>query len=199
MNLIAIACPRCGNTSEFVLPSESSSFACLSCGREFANLGIKVLRGFVYVLSNPSMPGLVKIGMTTDTVLERAAQLSAATGVPESYVVEGYVACVDPRRVEAALHERFETRRKAGREFFQVELAEALSALRDLSGRDFDFLSDQAAAHVASHERQNRVSWQGSFAQVKAECRQCGHSGWFPSHSRHKACVMCGTPYRRAT
>jgi hypothetical protein len=36
----------------------------------------------VYVLTNEAMPGLVKIGLTTDSVEARLTQLSSHTGVP---------------------------------------------------------------------------------------------------------------------
>ena len=42
---------------------------------------------WVYVLSNPSQPGLFKIGYTSNTPEERARQLSNATGVAFSYEV----------------------------------------------------------------------------------------------------------------
>ena len=43
--------------------------------------------GYIYVLINASMPGLIKVGMTTNTPEERAEQLSSATGVPTPFVV----------------------------------------------------------------------------------------------------------------
>ncbi|WP_449106780.1 GIY-YIG nuclease family protein [Pseudomonas mohnii] len=36
----------------------------------------------IYVLKNETMPGLVKIGLTTDTVESRISNLSSSTGVP---------------------------------------------------------------------------------------------------------------------
>ena len=38
-------------------------------------------KGLVYVLSNPAMPGLVKIGQTTNEITSRMNELSN-TGVP---------------------------------------------------------------------------------------------------------------------
>ena len=39
----------------------------------------------VYVLTNEAMPGLVKIGLTADTVEARLTQLSSHTGVPLAF------------------------------------------------------------------------------------------------------------------
>src|SRR5688572_6679317 len=43
--------------------------------------------GYLYVLINPSLPGLVKIGKTNRDPEQRAAELSAATGVPTPFVL----------------------------------------------------------------------------------------------------------------
>ena len=45
------------------------------------------MEGYVYVLINPSMEGLVKIGMTTSTPEERVTELSSATGVPSKFIL----------------------------------------------------------------------------------------------------------------
>ncbi|MEB2621395.1 GIY-YIG nuclease family protein [Pseudomonas sp. YuFO8] len=39
----------------------------------------------IYVLKNEAMPGLVKIGLTTDTVESGISNLSSSTGVPLPY------------------------------------------------------------------------------------------------------------------
>src|SRR5581483_11866894 len=44
--------------------------------------------GYVYVLSNATMPGLLKIGKTTRSSDERARELSRSTSVPSRFVVE---------------------------------------------------------------------------------------------------------------
>lgn len=40
------------------------------------------MAGWVYILSNEYMPGIYKIGMTTNSPEARAKELSSATGVP---------------------------------------------------------------------------------------------------------------------
>lgn len=39
----------------------------------------------IYVLTNEAMPGLVKVGLTNDSVEARLSQLSTASGVPLSF------------------------------------------------------------------------------------------------------------------
>jgi tetratricopeptide (TPR) repeat protein len=43
--------------------------------------------GFLYVLANSAMPGLVKVGKTTRTPSERAGELSGVTGIPTPFIV----------------------------------------------------------------------------------------------------------------
>lgn len=43
--------------------------------------------GFIYVLANSSMPGLVKVGKTTRTPSERAGELAGVTGLPTPFIV----------------------------------------------------------------------------------------------------------------
>jgi hypothetical protein len=55
-------------------------------------LTLTPIQGFVYILSNKKMPGLVKIGCTTRPVVERTAELNSMTGVPAPFVLEGVIA-----------------------------------------------------------------------------------------------------------
>ena len=74
----------------------------------------------VYILVNPTMPGIVKIGRTTQGVRKRMEQLNT-TGVAQPYECF-YAAFVhDDVEVEKALHEHFsEFRVNQRREFFEV-------------------------------------------------------------------------------
>lgn len=76
----------------------------------------------VYVLTNEAMPGLVKIGLTTDDVSARVASLSAATGVPLPFECYFAAEVKDCARLEKILHQLFsENRVNPKREFFRVE------------------------------------------------------------------------------
>lgn len=62
-------------------------------------------KGYVYVLSNPCMPGIVKIGKTTRSVEDRANELYQ-TGVPEPFKVEEFFHSPDCHELEASLTRR---------------------------------------------------------------------------------------------
>jgi hypothetical protein len=82
--------------------------------------------GFVYVFSNPAMPGLLKIGSTEKLPTERGSQLYT-TGVPEPFVLEFAMWCEHHRQVEAETHEELNDYRVAsGREFFRVSVQRAI-------------------------------------------------------------------------
>lgn len=83
-------------------------------------------KGWIYILSNPCMPGLLKIGMTTNSPHMRAKDLSSSTGVPERFVVEAAYFSDDPRGDEAAIHSALNVHRiNDSREFFKCSLAVA--------------------------------------------------------------------------
>lgn len=91
----------------------------------------------VYVLSNPAMPNLVKIGMTElQDVSLRLAQLYT-TGVP--FPFELAYACKVPNagEVEKALHRAFAPNRvNPKREFFSIEADQAIAILKLLHVED---------------------------------------------------------------
>lgn len=86
------------------------------------------INGLVYILSNPSLKNLLKIGHTTRTAKERAAELSGQTGTPTPFRVEWTLPVIgDPMAVEKRAHILLTSKRE-GKEFFRVSLEEAKSA-----------------------------------------------------------------------
>jgi hypothetical protein len=95
-----------------------------------------VIFGYVYVLSNPGIPNLLKIGQTSGSIQRRVDQLGSATGVPNPFVIEAYWASEDPKSEEKLLHTVLGNCRRPGREFFELPLNDALTrCVNALSGR----------------------------------------------------------------
>ena len=91
---------------------------------------------WVYVLSNPSMPNLFKIGYTSNTPEERAKQISSSTGVVLPYKVEYAFHCWNGEKLENEVHKRLEVYRiNNQREFFQVEFEQAKSIIEEIGKR----------------------------------------------------------------
>lgn len=60
--------------------------------------------GYLYVLANSAMPGLVKVGKTTRTPSERAGELSGVTGMPTPFIVVYEQLFQDCSSAEAFVH-----------------------------------------------------------------------------------------------
>ena len=75
--------------------------------------------GCVYILKNPAMPDLIKIGHTKRTARERANELYT-TGVPEPFEVAYEFPCEDHERLEREIHKKLaDHRNNPEREFFR--------------------------------------------------------------------------------
>lgn len=78
--------------------------------------------GYIYCFSNPCMPGILKIGMTTRTPEERVKELFT-TGVPSPFKIEFAKRVKDPKSKESSLHlllEQYTDRVYPRREFFRI-------------------------------------------------------------------------------
>jgi hypothetical protein len=116
--------------------------------------------GYVYVLYNPTMEGIVKIGRTRKSSEERAADISRATGVAMSFLVVYDERVCDCAAVEKRLHERFShTRVNPKREFFRVPLKEAVKALQEVAAEfrevtpEADYMPSQAVEMLPDLKR----------------------------------------------
>ena len=84
----------------------------------------KIETGYIYILHNPSLrDDYLKIGLTTLTAEERAAQLSKGTRVAQPYVVVYKKWVMNPKKAEAKIHAYLDRYRiNERREFFQLPL-----------------------------------------------------------------------------
>lgn len=108
--------------------------------------------GYVYILTNESMPGLVKIGKTTRCPDGRALELDT-TGVPTPFKVVHYVFAPDCHALERYVHELMpDLRVRDSREFFRADTSLAIGLLDD-AHRDTvekwlcDFIPDSVVVH----------------------------------------------------
>jgi hypothetical protein len=126
-------CNKCGKPQAVTVGAgDSGQVPCPGCGA--VTLETRNIPGYLYILSNAHMPGLLKIGITTRSIAERVAELTSATGVPSRFAVEAYFESNDPNAHETAIHERLGEHRLPSREFFKVDLGEALAAGRAVTG-----------------------------------------------------------------
>ena len=93
----------------------------------------------VYVLTNPAMPGIVKIGMTDRLEVQPRLRDLYTTGVPLPFdcVIAREIEDKEAAEIERALHTAFDPYRiNPNREFFQVEPEQVEVLLWVMPGRD---------------------------------------------------------------
>lgn len=91
-------------------------------------------RGMVYVLTNPSYPGQVKVGATTRTAEHRRHELSRDTGVPTEFEIAFETVFADVWSAEKQAHDHLARYRVNGqREFFRCDVATAVQVIQQLA------------------------------------------------------------------
>jgi hypothetical protein len=123
------------------------------------------VKGYIYVLTNPAMPGLVKIGRSIHGGRKRAEQIDG-TGVPMPFDVYFEMTFTDPEDAELSIHETLRGKRvNPAREFFCMDPESAARAVMEEWLRDpgyslipdfdqylFDMVSKSAEVHGAGAE-----------------------------------------------
>lgn len=112
------------------------------------------MAGIVYLLTNPAMPGLVKIGKTTrDDPKVRMSELYS-TGVPVPFECVKAVKVEDEAAIESALHIAFgPSRVNSQREFFEIDAVQASVLLDQLGTED---VTPQINAENETIDKQSR-------------------------------------------
>lgn len=124
-------------------------------------------QGIVYVLTNPSMPGMVKIGMTERYEMDARLKELYTTGVPLPF--ECKFACrvkkSECAKIERALHTAFAPQRvNANREFFRIAPEQAIAILELFQHVD-------VTAEV-SQEIENDLTPEDKAAQEKSRTKR---------------------------
>ena len=123
--------------------------------------------GIVYLLTNPCMPGLVKIGMTKQEDLDKRMKELYTTGVPVPF--ECQFACKvnnkDCAKIEKALHTAFDPQRvNKNREFFKINVEQAKAILELFHHTD--------VTEDVSEEIQNDLTDEDKAASSKAQAKR---------------------------
>ena len=101
--------------------------------------------GYVYVLTNPAMPDLVKIGATSAADPETRVNSLNTSAVPYPFQIEFAGRVDDCKKVEKALHFAFDDHRvNPKREFFKIRPDNVIAVL--------ELLSDDATDQVETEE-----------------------------------------------
>lgn len=131
------------------------------------------MQQYLYILSNPSMPGLIKIGKTTTSPNQRMSELHS-TGVPTAFALELSVEVDDCQASEQAAHSTLSKFRVANnREFFRISVAEALKAIIPVIGR-YKIHEVQSSHGIESIERElnNKRLQAAMLAEEQQQARE---------------------------
>ena len=129
-----------------------------SCGVSVARPVEQERKGYCYVASNKSMPGLVKIGFTEVSPSFRVKQLFQ-TGVPEPFDLVAYISCDTPRLLETKMHEHLQT--ATNREFFRVSGETVVAYMSHISRKH-----GNVHLHAVSSESQGIVEAEVHFLML---------------------------------
>ncbi len=131
-------------------------------------------QGFIYILINPSLAGLLKIGKTRRSPEGRASELSAATGVPTPFIVafdEQFDDCDTAERYIHTLLQEKGYRVAENREFFRMPLKEAVKIL--LEAKSVLCSQNIRSNHIdelkqTSAKEHDNEHWRDVFEQAEA-------------------------------
>jgi hypothetical protein len=92
----------------------------------------RVAKGFIYILGNAAMTGLLKVGYSTKVPDLRAKEL-ASTGVPYAFKVSYYCLVQGANLIEKEVHKRLSHYRYSERrEFFEIGLPKAVQTIQSI-------------------------------------------------------------------
>ena len=111
----------------------------------------------VYVLTNPAMLGLVKIGKTTQLEVEDRMKQLFSTGVPVPFDCAFACQVKDAAEVERSLHFAFGDHRiNPNREVFKIEAERVIAVLKLLKVEDITAQLEQTLeADVTAADKQS--------------------------------------------
>ena len=175
-------CSNCGSKKtmqNYISKGDSVQILCDSCKESI--ITIKAYSGFVYFLTNLSMPKYLKIGSTSRDVRSRVDELDRSTSVPTPFKIEMYFPSIDHYRDEKSIHQALDRYRVTGKEFFEISIEEAINNLRTLPDLvDFQsiFETNQKINKYETNQHLNKPECFGNTKHVlvrdiPGKCNSC--------------------------
>ena len=140
--------------------------------------------GYVYILQNDSMPGLLKIGQTARNSRERAKELSSSTSVPTLFRVVFELSSDRHEILEREVHRKL-ARYRVGdnQEFFKCTAGIAIKAIREIHSEHLKAtdrsLSENLQRELKSTNQRVRDDAVAKLCTNYAHAStDCTHSAW---------------------
>ncbi|OOF44424.1 hypothetical protein BKK51_09035 [Rodentibacter trehalosifermentans] len=116
------------------------------------------MAGWVYILSNPAMPGLLKVGYTDRDPFARAKEISQATGVPFDFIVEYQIYVSHPYELEQKTHQLLHNHRvNNNREFFNCSYEDAVETIRIAINHLYRYIENFVFGSESSHKIEKEI------------------------------------------
>jgi len=152
--------------------------------------------GYIYVLINPSMEDVVKIGKTERDPKNRAAELSSVSGVPEKFIVVYQEFFEDCTVAEIYIHEQLEAkgyRISKNREFFEAPINEIIKIIYQAPGKKSSHAEiDGSDGYdlLDSDDNEQKKPWEDILAKA--------HEFWWGSGAEFEDHVKALELYKKA-
>ena len=102
--------------------------------------------GWLYVISSPSLPNMIKIGCTRQAVPMQRIYALSSSSLPFPFRAHCFVFSDDCFELESAMHKYFDAQRvNKDREFFTIAPQRAIDALKDHFKVDIWYVDDEYA------------------------------------------------------
>lgn len=102
--------------------------------------------GWLYVISSPSLPDMIKIGCTRQAVPMQRIYALSSSSLPFPFKAHCFVFSDDCFELESAMHKYFDAQRvNKDREFFAITPQQAIDALKDYFKVDIWYVDDEYA------------------------------------------------------
>lgn len=120
----------------------------------------KKFNGFIYVLNNPSLKGMVKIVASTKYSNEICRELSSTASIPTPFNVVYHLPSINPFKVESIVHTILDGYRVCkDSDFFKVDVVPTINLIEDIEimlNKNYDASSTKgryAAVGIALENR----------------------------------------------
>lgn len=102
--------------------------------------------GWLYVISSPSLPNMIKIGCTRQAIPMQRIYALSSSSLPFPFKAHCFVFSDDCFELESAMHKYFDAQRvNKDREFFAITPQQAIDALKDYFKVDIWYIDDEYA------------------------------------------------------
>lgn len=155
------------------------------------------MRGWVYILSNPAMSGIYKIGFSSKDPEIRAQELNN-TGVPHPYQVEFDVLVQEPFALEQSIHRSLHEYRE-GKEWFRCALDKIVETVAEVAGDSVILRNDRRTPNKEGTTPEAPMRRARPFTKTATFDGPCHHCGrvYRVTLTRHDTGAQCPYCFKR--